>query len=222
MDVNYALKFLKDLSANNNRNWFQENKDRYEAARKEFCELLEELIKGISLFDPSVSHLEPRDCIFRIYRDVRFSHDKSPYKTHFGGFISAKGKKSLHCGYYIHLEPGNCLYAAGTYGLSTKILQAIRWSIYNGIDEYLDIIQNKKFKRLFPTVGNEKMKTAPKGFPKDFQHMDLLKEKEFCLYHNLSDSFFSGQDVVPQLLEICETSKPFLDFLNETIDDYID
>ena len=108
MDIPGILDFLKVLAANNNREWFQEHKAEYLSVQADFEELLAGVIARLSPWDESVAHVLPRDCTYRIYRDVRFSSDKSPYKTHIGGYINARGKKSNHCGYYLHLEPGNC------------------------------------------------------------------------------------------------------------------
>ena len=115
MDTKLIFDFLRDIAANNNRPWFQEHKAGYEKAKAEFEKGVSEAITAISKFDPSVSHLTVKDCCYRFYRDTRFSPDKSPYKRHFGAYISAHGKKSLHGGYYIHLQPGHCLLAIGSY-----------------------------------------------------------------------------------------------------------
>ena len=122
MDTQRILQFLKDVAANNNRPWFQEHKDEYDAVRQDFEAGVAQLIGRIADFDNSVAHLSVKDCTYRFYRDTRFSPDKSPYKRHLGAYISAKGKKSLHGGYYIHLEPGGCLMACGSYWLPTNIL----------------------------------------------------------------------------------------------------
>ncbi len=220
MDVSLILNFLRELAANNNREWFNEHKDEYVKATKVLDELLTVLIARIGKFDPTVRHLQPKDCTWRIYRDIRFSPDKRPYKTHIGGFISAKGKKSLHLGYYFHLEPGNCMFAGGTYGLTPKQVQEIRYAIFDGIDEYRSIIENRHFKKYFPTIGMEKLKVNPKGFPKDFPYMDLLKLKDFGVYYHLEDDFFNQPDFVDGLVELAKVAKPFLDFLNYTVDDF--
>jgi uncharacterized protein (TIGR02453 family) len=221
MDLQLIFDFLRQLSAHNDREWFHEHKPLYQAASLEFDKLLTILISRVGEFDPSVRHLQPKDCTWRIYRDVRFSLDKRPYKTHIGGFLSAKGKKSLHCGYYFHLEPEGSFYAGGTYGLTPKQLQEIRYSIYDSIDEYRSIIENKKFKKYFPTIGEDRLKVNPKGFPKDFTYMELLKPKDFSVWHHLDDKFFNTSDFVDVLVDMARTSKPFLDFLNYTVDDFV-
>lgn len=117
MDVSVIFQFLKDLAANNNREWFQGHKDEYLKAQKEFEELLTAIIARISLFDESIVGIQAKDCTYRIYRDTRFSSDKTPYKIHLGGYINARGKKSEHCGYYVHIEPDNCMLAGGSWCL---------------------------------------------------------------------------------------------------------
>ena len=220
MNITPILDFLRELAANNNREWFMEHKPQYQAVMQKFDKLLTMLIARIGEFDPSIRHLQPKDCTWRIYRDVRFSYDKRPYKTHIGGFMSAKGKKSLHLGYYYHLEPEGCFFAGGTYGLTPKQLQAVRQSIYNDIDEYRSIIEDKQFKQLFPTIGMEEMKVNPKGFPKDFPYMDLLKRKDFSVFKFFDDDFVKQPDFVDAWVEWARVAKPFLDFINYTVDDF--
>lgn len=219
MNIPIIFNFLKELSANNNREWFNNHKDLYEEARNEFENLLSATITRISLFDESIRGIEPKDCTYRIYRDTRFSNDKTPYKTHLGGYINAHGKKSDHCGYYIHIEPGNCMLAGGSYCLPPKTLKAIRQAVYDNIDEYRGIVEAPSFKQYFPTIGETFLKTAPQGFPKDFEYIDYLKCKEFTCFNRQPDEFFLAPDLVDQVAGIFERMKPFADFLNYTIDD---
>ena len=122
MDTKLILQFLRDVMANNNRPWFQQHKDMYLAAKEDFERGVAAAISRISTFDSSVAHIGVKDATYRFYRDTRFSPDKSPYKNHLGAYISARGKKSLHGGYYIHLEPDYCMLACGSYWLPTNIL----------------------------------------------------------------------------------------------------
>ena len=145
MDTKLIFDFLRDIAANNNRPWFQEHKAEYEKAKAEFEKGVSEAIAAISKFDPSVSHLTVKDCCYRFYRDTRFSPDKSPYKRHFGAYISAHGKKSLHGGYYIHLQPGHCLLAIGSYWLPTNILTSMRNEIMGNIDEWRKCVESGQF-----------------------------------------------------------------------------
>ena len=199
MDVSVIFQFLKDLAANNNREWFQGHKDEYLKAQKEFEELLTAIIARISLFDESIVGIQAKDCTYRIYRDTRFSSDKTPYKIHLGGYINARGKKSEHCGYYVHIEPDNCMLAGGSWCLESKVLKAVRQSIYDNIDEYREIVEDPAFKQYFPVIGENHLKTAPKGFPKDFEYIDysliIQRNNHFLLlfYISLINHFFPNK-----------------------------
>lgn len=214
------LSFLKRLAANNNREWFQANKKEYENVKGKVENLTLRLIAAISEFDPAAAHLSVSDCTYRIYRDTRFSHDKTPYKTHIGIFINPPlGKKSMRLGYYLHIEPGNSLFAAGTIGLPSNVLREVRQSIYDNTDEYLGIIQNVEFRKLYPTVGEDLLKTTPKGFPKDWEHIDLLRPRNFIVGHALDDKIMLSEDIVKTTSHMARVSKPFLDFINYTVDE---
>ena len=162
MDTKLIFDFLRDIAANNNRPWFQEHKAEYEKAKAEFEKGVSEAIAAISKFDPSVSHLTVKDCCYRFYRDTRFSPDKSPYKRHFGAYISAHGKKSLHGGYYIHLQPGHCLLAIGSYWLPTNILTSMRNEIMGNIDELRKCVERGQF---ISTFGYPNATTGEGEFP---------------------------------------------------------
>ena len=220
MNPSVIFDFLKELSVNNNREWFNNHREDYDKARIEFENLLSLVISRISLFDESVKNIQPKDCTYRIYRDTRFSLDKTPYKTHFGGYINSRGKKSDHCGYYIHLEPGNSFLAGGSYCLPPKVLKAVRQSIFDNIDEYRGIVEDPNFKKYFPIVGDDFLKTVPKGFPKDFKYIDYLKCREYTCIYKVLDAFFSSSDFLQQTESIFIQFKRFADFLNYTIDDF--
>lgn len=214
------LSVLKDLSANNNREWFNEHKAEYEIARAEFDNFLATVIARISLFDETIRGIQPKDCTYRIYRDTRFSTDKTPYKIHFGGYINAKGKKSDHCGYYVHLQPDGSMLAGGSLCLPSNILKAVRQSIYDNIEEFVTIVEDPEFKQYFPVIGEDFLKTAPKGFPKDFKYIDYLKCKEYVCSYNVPDNFFTQPDVLEQIDKVFRQFKRFADFINYTIDDF--
>ena len=206
MNIPEILDFLKRLAANNNRPWFQEHKTEYQHVQQNFEELLSAVIARIAVFDDSVSHVQPTDCTYRIYRDIRFSSDKSPYKTHIGGYINAKGKKSNHCGYYIHLEPDNCMLAGGSWCMPSDMLKAVRQSVYDNIDEFRAIVEDPAFKAYFPIIGEEHLKTMPKGFPKDFPYPQYIQCKDYIFLDRIADVF--------------KQLKRFADFTNFTIDDF--
>lgn len=219
-NIPVIFRFLKDLTANNNREWFNEHREEYEIARLEFENFLSTVIARISLFDESIRGIQPKECTYRIYRDTRFSSDKTPYKNHFGGYINAKGKKSYHSGYYIHIQPEGCMLAGGSLCLPSNILKALRQSIYDNIDEYRSIVEDPEFQQFFPIVGEDFLKTAPKGFPKDFKYIDYLKPKEFKCAYSVPDSFFLTPDILDKIEEVFRQFKRFADFTNFTIDDF--
>lgn len=188
------LNFLTDLTINNNREWFNDNKNRAEQAKQQMVLLTEMLINEIKQFDHSLAFTDAKDCLFRIYRDVRFSHDKSPYKNHFGSYMASDGRKGILPGYYIHIQPQNSFIAGGLHCPNKDILQAVRQEIACNGDEFLQIINEPEFKKYFPEMVGEKLKTAPKGFEKDHPYIDLLRHKSFDFFHPISDEeLLSGE-----------------------------
>lgn len=235
MDASRILGFLKSVAANNNKQWMDLHREEYTSCRAEFEKGIAEAIATIAGFDGSVAHLTPKDCIFRFNRDTRFSQDKSPYKRHFGAYISAHGKKGLHAGYYIHLQPGNCLLSAGAYWLPTPILTAMRNEIMGNIDEWRQAVENGKFINYFGYAGEgewsddvpsekgfgiARLKTAPKDFPRDYEFIDYLRMKDYCVWHRVPDSFFEGKMWTRSMADVLMTAKPMMDFTNGVIDDY--
>lgn len=220
MNIPIIFQFLKELSLNNNREWFNDHKDDYLKAQTEFENLLTAIIQRISLFDDEIVGIQAKDCTYRIYRDVRFSQDKSPYKLHFGGYINGKGKKSEHCGYYVHLQLGYCLLAGGSLCPPPDILKALRQSVYDNIDEYRSIVEDPAFKKYFPVIGENFLKTAPKGFPKDFKYIDYLKPKEFICSYQVPDEFFLDEKMLDNVADAFKQLKRFSDFTNYTIDEF--
>lgn len=218
-----VYRFLRELSENNNREWFATNKERYHDIQAIFHQLVERLISEISTFDSSAAHLGVKDCTYRIYRDIRFSADKRPYKTHMGIFINPPyGKRVNTCGYYIHLEPENSFVCAGTVCLEPKVIKAIRQAIYDNIDEYRNIVESREFKACYDRLGDNCLKTAPKGFPKDWEHIDYLRPRDFLAMRRLPDDFFCAPDAHIALRPYLEQAKRFNDFINFTIEDFIE
>lgn len=221
MNIDNILRFLDELKINNNREWFAENKTWYDQVRAEFEFLSKDLILEISKFDEDIKHVEVKDCVFRIYKDIRFSHDKTPYKTHFGVFVaSAGGRKSQRGGYYLHLDPAGCFVAVGVWSPEPALLKALRQSVYDNIDELNGIRNNPNFSRYFNTFFDEdKLKTVPKGFPKDFPDAELLKLKHYMVEYKLEDALREKEDFVQQVAEIAKQAYPLNRFLNYTVDE---
>lgn len=221
MNGQSILSFLTDLIPNNNREWFAENKDRYDACRKDFELIGKRLIESIALFDESIKMVEAKDCIFRIYRDARFSKDKSPYKNHFGLFIAAKGgRKSIRGGYYFHLEPGNSFIATGVWCPQSDLLKMLRQAVFDNFDEFTEIMDEAEFKKMDPVFFNDdQLKTAPKGFPKDFEGIDFLRLKHYMLEKKLGD-IPSMDDMEEKVADLFRITYPMNRFLNYTVDEY--
>ena len=204
MQAKRILAFLTELTANNNRSWFLEHKKEYSECRVDFEAGIAEAIARISEFDPEIAHLQVKDCVYRFNRDTRFSPAKSPYKNHLGAYICARGKKALRGGYYLHLEPGNCLVAVGGYWLPTNILTSCRNEIMSNIEEWRRRVENTLFIKLFGRPGEGKwensakgfglelLKTAPSGFPRDYEFIQYLRMKDYCSWTRVSDTFFEG------------------------------
>ena len=211
-----TIDFLKKLKKNNNRDWFNKNKKLYEDAKYDFEIFVFELIQKISEFDESVSGLEPKDCIFRIYKDVRFSKDKSPYKTNMGASINKGSRKVPTAGYYVHIDPKECFLAGGLYMPMPDKLLLVRTAIYNNLKGLEKIINNKEFKKYFKEVwGGDKLKTAPKGFDKEHPSIEYLKNKNFIVFSNVSEGKVLSKNYTDYAVKAFKAMKPFNDYLNK-------
>ena len=231
MDSKLILNFLKDIIHNNNREWFQAHRAEYDAARAEFERGVKLAIGRIAGFDPEIAHVTVKDATYRFYRDTRFSPDKSPYKSHFGAYINAHGKKALRGGYYIHLEPGDCMVAVGNYWLPTNILTACRNEMMGNTEEWLKCVESQAFKTYYGAPANvtpdapqgfglAKLKTCPAGFQKDWPHVQYLRLKDYCAWHRVGDDFIEGDNWMDEIEKMFRAAKPMMDFVNNVIDDY--
>ena len=176
-----TLKFLKDLEQNNNRDWFQANKKSFEAAQDNVTALAGYLIGEIGKFDPAVASLDPKSCVFRIYRDIRFSKDKSPYKTNLGAYISPGGRKSMQPGYYIHIQPGQFFVAAGKHMPDASELLKIRTAIASDPKAFKKIVEKRSFVENFGELHGESLSRPPKGFTEDSPVIEYLKLKSYTV-----------------------------------------
>lgn len=223
MHTEDIINFLKELNENNNREWFAQNKSRYEKVKSKFEEISRLLISEISVFDNDIKNVDVKDCVFRIYRDIRFSTDKTPYKTHFGVYIaSAGGRKSQRGGYYLHLDPAGSFIAVGVWCPPPNILKALRQSVCDNIDELNEIRNETGFNTYFKTFFEEdKLKNVPAGFPRDFPDAELLKLKHYMVDHKLNDDILNAPNLVSRLGEIARAGYPLNKFLNYTVDEVI-
>lgn len=213
-----VLQFLMDLSVNNNRDWFQENKAYYLKAKESFDAFIDEVIIGLKEIDDSINVESSKKCVYRIYRDARFSKNKLPYKNNFGAFIAKNGRKSGYAGYYLHMEPDNSFLGGGIYMPESKALKSIRTDIYTNTEAYKSIIHAADFKQHFGEVAGAKLKRGPKGFPKDFEDIELIKNKHYSVWEKQGDDFWSGADIKGAVLNVFEAQVPFNAFLNTAID----
>lgn len=214
-----TLQFLKDLKQRNDRDWFNDNKRRYEESRQEFEQFIDELIQAIANFDPDVAHQTAKNCVFRIYRDLRFTDDKRPYKTNFGAHITSAAKKSeIHsrAGYYIHLEPGKSMLAGGAYRPKGDWLKAIRKEIDENAAGLKKVLNAKDFKKYFGEIEGEKLKTSPRGYSIDHPEIELLRYKSFLATHMVSDEQVLDDDFLQHSTKVFEALYPFDQFLNNS------
>lgn len=215
-----TFQFLKELKSNNNKEWFDENRSTYTLLRKDFGNFIELLINDIGLFDKESAQTTAKASIFRINRDIRFSNDKLPYKTNFGAFIAKGGRKGINAGYYIHVEPGACFLAGGIYMPSGPMLKAIRTEIYENTVTFKKIVEDPEFLRHFgKNFWGEKLKTAPKGFPKDFPDLEYLKHKHYTIVKNVPDNMYTRENFLEELSKIFRIMAPFNAFLNQAVED---
>lgn len=214
-----TLDYLSKLSKNNNKEWFEKNREHYEAARNEFRDFVSELIITTSKFDPSIKHLDAKDCIFRINRDVRFSKDKSPYKNNFGAILSPGGKKSFEAGFYVQVQPGQSFIAGGMWQPPGPQLAAIRQEIDYNAAEFKKILNAKTFKTFFGKLSDEdKLKTVPKGYDKTHPELELLKFKSYIVVHSLTDKEVVSKDFMKRCSEVMKAMYPFNTFLRRACD----
>lgn len=214
-----TLQFFAALKENNNREWFQENRKKYEAAKAEMESVVAKILPGLIKADPSIGMLAPKDCMFRINRDIRFSADKSPYKTNMGAFMARGGRKSRFPGYYLHIEPGACFLAGGVYAPEPGDLKSIRSEIYFNSAEFLKIINGRTFKSQFGTLADwGKMVRPPKDFPADFPHIDLLKYKSYSVAQGLTDKQVTSPGFPEYALTVYKAMRPFHAFLTRAIE----
>lgn len=221
-----TLPFFDDLLVNNNREWFNAHKERWLAIRADFELFTQALIDEMVKLDPSLGNLTAKGCIYRIYRDTRFSQDKRPYKTHIACFLPSGGKKNMGVpGYYLQLGQedyglhGNCSLGGGIFMPSPESLYAIRQEIFYNIDEFKHIMAEKNYKRFFGgdffTV--KKLSRVPKGFPADWPDADLLKYKDYCTSYAMPGKYICSDELLDRVLEVFRASVPLNLFIQRAI-----
>ncbi len=214
-----TIRFLKSLTTNNNRPWFEANRGSYENAKEDFQKLVQSLITGIGKFDADISHLAVKNCVFRQYRDVRFAKDKRPYKNNMGAYFNAGGKKINTAGYYLHIEPGKSFVAGGLYEPEAPMLAKVRQEIDYNLEDWKKILSNKTFQKNFPAgLSKDNMiSRPPKGYDADNPALEYLKHKSFTVATPLSDDKLFHPSLNTLLVGSFKSLKPMLDFLNHAI-----
>jgi uncharacterized protein (TIGR02453 family) len=217
-----TIKFLKDLKKNNNKPWFDANRKRYEEAKADFANFIQQLIDAHGKKDKTIASIKAKDCLFRINRDIRFSKDKSPYKTNFGASINKGGKKAFStAGYYFHLEPGQCFVGGGIYQPEPDALKKVRQEIDYNFNDFKKIIGSKKFKSLYGNLDKSTeflLSRVPKGYEPDNPAAEYLRLKSFIAFVSLKNDELSSKNLVKKSAEAFAVLQPLIGFINEALD----
>ncbi|MEO6654466.1 MAG: DUF2461 domain-containing protein [Pyrinomonadaceae bacterium] len=214
-----TLKFLRDLATNNDREWFQANKKLFDAAQDNVTAFTGYLIGEVGKFDDAVAAIDPKSCVFRIYRDVRFSKDKSPYKVNLGAYMSPGGRKSMQPGYYFHAQPGQSFIAGGKHIPDGPETLKIRNWIAENTDEFLKIVEKKTFRDLFGEMRGERLKSVPKGFDPAHKAVEYLKLKEFMAFSEIhDDKFLTSAEFPRHLVKTLKEMYPLVAFLRRALE----
>jgi len=215
-----TLRFLSGLKKNNNKLWFDAHRAQYEAARIDFQNFIQLVIEALERRDPTIAGMQARDCLFRLNRDIRFSKDKTPYKTDFGASIKREGKKSIYAGYYFHLEPGKSFVGGGLWMPEREALKKVRQEIDYNWTDFQKIITAKKFKSIYGDVyksSEVSLVKMPKGYEPDHPAIEYLKLKSFIAEAPVTDAELITAMLHKKALAAYEALQPFLEFINRAI-----
>lgn len=217
-----TITFLKSLKKNNTKEWFDAHRKQYDAAKEDFAALVKKIIEVHGKKDEHIAALLPKDCMFRINRDIRFSKDKSPYKTNFGASINRGGKKSIYSGYYLHCEPGGESFVGGGLWLpEPEHLKKVRQEIDYSFDEFKAIIQSKKFVSIYKELykGEDSvLSREPKGYEKDNPAIEYIKHKSFLAMQPLTDEELVSDGLVKKITTAFEVLQPLVEFINRGLE----
>lgn len=216
-DISQVLAFLRQLELNNDRPWFKDHKDLYDSLRATWERDMERLIGLVAEFDDNAAGLAVKDCVYRIYRDVRFSKNKAPYKNYFSGVIGRGGRHTVMSGYYLHIQPDNIMIAGGIWWPEKNILTQLRNLIDAEADEFLKIIQNPEFTSRY-VWQSDTLKTMPKDWPRTHPLEQFIKMKEYIVAMHLTEDYFDCDDWVERVAGDMRPMKPLHDFLNYVFD----
>ncbi len=216
-----TIKFLKDLKKNNNKAWFDEHRKAFEQAKEDFAGFIQRVIDAHGKNDPSIRNLSARECMFRINRDIRFSRDKSPYKSNFGASINRDGRKSMtYAGYYFHLEPGASFAGGGLYGPAPEVLHKLRQEIDYNLNDFKQIIDSKKFKSVYKNLDQGPgiaLSRVPKGYEPSNPAAEYLKYKSYIAMAELKDADLTSKDLVKKTAGLFAALQPLVEFINGAV-----
>jgi uncharacterized protein (TIGR02453 family) len=216
--LQHSLDFLRDLQAHNQREWFKQNRSRYNKAYAAWEDFIQELIVRFDAVD-DIGAVSPAQTMYRLNRDVRFSPDKSPYKTWFGALLGTEGRKTLGRSYYVQLAPNDSFLGGGLYMITPAELDVVRRGIADDSRSLRAVLESESFKRTFGTMTGEQLKTAPKGYAKDDPNVDLLRYKQFLAGKSLTDEQVVAEDLVDYTLEVFQALKPFVTYFYDILDE---
>ncbi|OSZ82145.1 TIGR02453 family protein [Chitinophagaceae bacterium IBVUCB1] len=214
-----TIEFLKKLEKNNNKEWFDKNRHLYEAAKADFETFVTSIHTELTKLEPRLAEHKAKDAIFRIFRDVRFAKDKTPYKANFGAYFCRAGKKAPDAGFYMHLQPnGKSFLAGGMWMPEAPVLKKVRQELDYNFDEFKGIINKASFKKLFKKWEGEKLKTLPQGYTADNPAIEFLKMKSVIVSVPVDDADYTSKTAVAKMVKTFTEMKPLIDFLNRAID----
>ncbi len=213
-----TLEFLSQLSEHNNREWFQANKSAFEVSKKEVVALCTYIHNTLGKQAPEILRDDPSKALFRIYRDTRFSNDKTPYKNNLGFWLAPGSKQDIRAGFYVHIQPEASFIAAGIWMPPAPELQAIRQEIYFRHEELSAVLSQSKLRKVWGDLEGEQLKTAPKGYDKDHPAIDLLKFKSLVLTKNYSNKALLSEAWKDEVVEHLVLTIPVVRFLNGALE----
>ena len=214
---NQVIPFLSALTENNNKKWFESNHNWYQQARDEMIHIASGIVEGLRAIDPTIGSPDPKKCLFRQNRDIRFSTNKNPYKTNMGAYFAPGGKNLPYAGYYLHLEPDASFVGGGIYQPEKEQLYKVRREIYFNANELINIINGEYFRNTFGPLMDQKLKRPPQGFPADFPHIDLLKYTSYVVSQPFAAADFTPEKIILHSLEVFAIMSPLVNFLNKAL-----
>lgn len=224
LDVPALLTYLRGLKRKNDRTWFAEHRETFDELRAQFEDFITALLIECSAFDASLAHVDPKSCIFRIYRDVRFSKEKTPYKTRFAAYVPGGGKVGTSPGYYIGIEPGRTVLGGGIYTPTKEHLAALRAGFVRDARPFKKIIEAAAFRKRFER-DFDPLVTAPRGYPKDHPEIALIRSRRFTVHREIADRDLASMDLLHEAVTTFRTLRPFVAYLDpprERSDDWLD